>query len=321
MYFTDISIDAVMMEKGISATAARVLYHINRFIHASRMNGIRDRRGIPYSYASRETIAQKVGKSARTITRAIDELKKAGLIEVKRTRRNAHIFMCYYGACGTSGTGKNGTSNNSNTKSINNIADKSILLSNTQAVNGQLSVDGLLNSASATAEEQHQQPPRNTQAPAAAEEKKQDRKKEAPAPKKRQRITKAEKEAAKKKYMRHMETRLGLNRADWVAFPEEYARFKMLVAMIADAMSSRSRQINVNGCYLTVEQYWDMVQNIEYSDNIAGLFDRVEARRVINGIGNLRAYMLSAVYNAVQQDSVMKGACIDRHTLYLSMDA
>ena len=318
-YFTDLNIDAVMQEKGISATAARVLYHINRFVHASRIKGIRDRRGIPYSYASREAIARRVGKSARTVARAISELKAAGLIEVQRTRRNAHIFMCYYGVCGTSATAENGTSNNSNTKNINNIASKSIYLHKTGAIEGQLSVDGLMNNASATQKEKAQEPTRAAAPRPEAEEKKPDRTKGRPTPRQRQRITKAEKEAARQRYQRHLEKRLGLGGFEWVAFPEEYSRLCALVDMIADAMSVKSRQIKVDGCYLTVDQYWDIVKNIEYNDNIAGLFDRVKSAEVCHGIVNQRAYMLAAVYKAVQWDRVMQGAEVSRAALYRSV--
>ena len=361
-YFTDIDVNSVMMEKGISATAARVLSIVNRFVHASRMKGIRDSRGIPYSYASREAIAQRVGKSTRTVARAMAELKAAGLIEVKRTRRNAHVFICYYGACGTSGSAENGTSNNSNTKNINNIAHNPIYLHNTEAVNGQMSMDGLLNSTTAkekgtqaakTAEaagqerqqegQQGQQPRENSgrgtasggqQRPAAEEQRQdaprdaatihgsasaeavnRDRTKGRPTPK-RQQPTKAEKEAARQRYKRHLMDRLckwcPWDAASW----DEYDRLEGLADMIADAVSADSRVIMVNGCSLTAAQYWYMVQNIEYSHNIADMFDRIKSAEVCSGVRNTRAYTLAAVYNAVQWDSVMRGADVKTEALY-----
>lgn len=307
-YFTDIDVNSVMMEKGISATAARVLYMINRFVHASRMKGIRDKRGIPYSYASRETIAQKIGRSARTVARAIAELKAAGLIEVKRTKRNAHIFLCYYGACGTSGNAENGTSNNSNIKNINNGI--SIYPHKPQNDNGQLSKDGLLNSASATAEEQCKQQTKDEQRPG------KDRTKGRPTPKQRKRLTKAEKEMVRRRYLQYLEDRLGLNDGGWCDFYDEYKRVKTLAAMIADAMSASSHKIKVNGCYLTMQQYWDVVQNIEYNGNIAGLIERVYAAETCSKVINLRAYVLASVYNAVQWDMLTKGAAISLNELY-----
>ena len=315
-YFTDISIDAVMMEKGISATAARVLYHVNRFIHASRMKGIKDGRGIPYSYASREAIAARVGKSARTVARAIAELKAAGLIEVQRTRRNAHIFMCYYGACGTSAAAENGTSNNSNTKNINNISAKSIRLHNTEAVPGQISVDGFINSASAMAENTPQEPPREAQRPAPSMAANRDRTKGRPTPKRPQRPTMADRERARQRYKDHLTEALRLDDLAWGVFPEEYKRLDTLSDMIADAMSIEGGQIKVNGCYLTAAQYWEVVQHIQYNENIARLFDRIETREVCHGIVNKRAYALASVYNAVQWDHLTQGAEVDRDALY-----
>ena len=357
MYFTDISIDAVMMEKGISATAARVLYRINRYVNASRMKGIRDKRGIPYSFASHEAIAKKVGKSVRTVTRAIAELKKAGLIEVKRTRRYEHIYMCYYGVCGVSKTATNGASIYSNTKSINNIADKSILPSNTQAVNGQLSVDGLLNSATATAEEQHQQPHNSTSstrtapaAPADAREKagdchgdgqqprnsgnatatihtsshgkttmKRHEKQERTAAKNRQqRTAKDHKAAARQRYKDYIALRLGLNDSGWFAFPDERQRLSALADIIADAMSAGA-QIMVNGCLLTAAQYWQVVQHIEYSESVQGLFDRINDAMTFRDIRKPRAYTLTAVYNAVQEDTLRRGTITEKEDLFRHM--
>lgn len=366
-YFTDIDINSVMMEKGISATAARVLYIVNRFVHASRMKGIRDRRGIPYSYASRDTIAAKIGKSARTVARAMAELKAAGLIEVKRTRRNAHVFICYYGACGTSGSAENGTSNNSNTKNINNKVHNPIYLHNTEAVNGQMSMDGLLNSASAeekgtravkTAEaagqerqqegQREQQPKENSsrgtassgqQRPAAEEQRQdaprdaamihgsasaeavnRDRTKGRPTPKRLQQ-TKAEKEAARQQYKRHLMQRL-CKWCPWDAESwDEHDRLEGLADLIADAVSAEGRVIMVNGCSLTAAQYWNVVQNIEYSNNIVDMFDRINTAAVCSGVRNTRAYTLAAAYNAVQWDSLMRGADVKIEALYRAMPA
>ena len=367
-YFTDIDVNSVMMEKGISATAARVLSIVNRFVHASRMKGIRDGRGIPYSYASREAIAQRVGKSVRTVARAMAELKAAGLIEVKRTRRNAHVFICYYGVCGTSGSAENGTSNNSNTKNINNNqVHNPIYLRNTETVNGQMSMDGLLNSATAegkgtqaaktagdagqqrqqegqreqqpkenssrgtassgqqrpAAEEQRQDAPRDAatiHGSASAEAVNRDRTKGRPTPK-RQQPTKAEKEAARQRYKRHLMERL-CKWCPWDADSwEEYDRLEGLADMIADAVSADSRVIKVNGCSLTAAQYWNVVQNIENSFNLMDMFDRINTAEVCSGVRNTRAYTLAAVYNAVQWDGLMRGANVKTEALYRAMPA
>ena len=113
MFFEDINIARLTAESGISTTAAIVLFWINRYVSASRIRGVVDRRGTPYSYASQETIAHKVGRSVRTVERATAELKRAGMIEVRRTRKFAHTFVCWqaiYAENGGSRTAKNGGS-------------------------------------------------------------------------------------------------------------------------------------------------------------------------------------------------------------------
>ena len=312
-------------EFGLSRSAAKVYKYLCRLIYMSRQGGkYRDRDGY-FAYVKRATIAEHIGRSESTAARALAELKKAGLIRVKRTKKFARIYLCSTvgrvvcaAVNDTSTNGKNDTSNNKG-KNLNNIADISILLHKTGESTVTGLCDGLLNSASATAEGQRQQPPRDTQRPAAAEARKKDRTKGRATPKQRQRVTKAEKEAARQQYKRHLEARLGLDKLEWCAFPEEWERLNALADMIADAVSVKSRHIKVNGCLLTVEQYWSMVRNIEYSESIQGLFDRIKAAEVCTRVTNLRAYTLAAVYNAVQWDSVMRGAEVSTEALYRHM--
>ena len=168
------------------------------------------------------------------------------------------------------------------------------------------------------AEEQRQDTPRDAATicgSASAEAVNRDRTKGRPTPK-RQQPTKAEKEAARQRYKRHLMERLckwcPWDAASW----DEYDRLEGLADMIADAVSADSRVIMVNGCSLTAAQYWYMVQNIEYSHNIADMFDRIKSAEVCSGVRNTRAYTLAAVYNAVQWDSVMRGADVKTEALY-----
>ena len=105
-----VDINKIIADKGISATAARVFNVVYRLVCASANTGRRDRRGIPYCYASKERIAEMIGKSKRTVDRAIAELKAAGMLEGQRTTRNGRLFVTYYGINGTSGSANNGTS-------------------------------------------------------------------------------------------------------------------------------------------------------------------------------------------------------------------
>ena len=93
MFKWDIDINAVMMEHGISITAARILFEVNRLIKEASKKGQRDSSGIAYCDIGINALGQKIGKSERTAARAIAELKKAGLVKIERTRDNARIYI------------------------------------------------------------------------------------------------------------------------------------------------------------------------------------------------------------------------------------
>lgn len=325
MYQQDINVDHVMREYSISATAARALFHINRYIYASRRSGKRDAKGIAYCYASRNALAEAIGKSRRTADRAIAELKAAGLISLQRTRHNGHIYMTALSidsasaVNGVSGSATNGTSNISH-KSLNPIADISILQDKTPAEAPQMAAkaadDAKIAEASAriatpAAEKMQEGKQRDSKKGETA-------KKGRPTAKRKARITKAVKEAAKAEYRKLLERRLDMANSNWCIFVDEYDRTQGLIDLIAEAVSVNGRQIRVNGAGLTVKQYWDVVQNIS-SEAIEGLFDRLKAAEAIGGITNKRAYTLAAVYNAVQWDMMTRGADIPTGALYRHM--
>lgn len=325
MYQQDISIDHVMREYSISATAARALFHINRYIFASRRAGKRDAKGVAYCYASHNAIAEAIGKSKRTADRAIAELKAAGLISLQRTRHNGHIYLTALStdnaaAYGTSRTATNGTSN-INHKNFSNIADISILQYKTQETAPQMAAnaadDAKIAEASALI-----QPPAAIKMQEGSENdsiKGKTAKKGRPTAK-RPRITKAAKEAAREKYRRQLEKKLDMSNLCW-GMPDlvdEGQQRQALIDLIAEAVSVKGRQIRVNGAGLSAEQYWYVVQNIS-AEAIEGLFDRVKAAEVCTGIANRRAYMLAAVYNAVQYHSMTQAADIPTEALYRHM--
>ena len=331
MYQNDINVDHVMREYGISATAARALFHINRFIYASRRAGKKDAHGVAFSFASRNAIAKAIGKSVRTVSRATAELKAAGLILIVYTRHNAHIYLTAYsvdgGPYGTSESATNGTSNN-NSKSLNNSSGKSINLHKTEPaaesaapVMTACAVDD--SKIAVTPARIVSEIPQNVNNGTGETAKNAgDGKKGKPTPKRRQRITKAEKEAAKAKYKAHLVQKLGLNDLLYTFTPgldEEWSRLDAMADVIADAMSVKNRLIKVNDCYLTQSQYWAVVQNIENNSNLAAMFERIAAAEIIGGIGNKRAYILASVYNACQWESCIKGAEPSKDALYRAM--
>lgn len=320
MFRDDVNVNTVMMEHGISATAARVLYVVNRYVNSSRRHMKKDKRGISYCYASKERIAQDIGKSKRTVDRAIAELKAAGLIESRRTTRNAHIYITYYGLYGTSANAADGTSNNNSLKSYNN---KSTSFYPHKMAEGHNKTADDLKKCEGYA---HDETPAAT--PAAAETTEGEVKKGytpckgKPTPKRRQRITKAEKQAAAEKYSRLLERKLDMYNLWWLLpdedIQEEYKQRNSLIDLIANAMSVQGRRIRVNGADLTVEQYWQVVQNIS-GEAIEGLFDRLKTAAVCTGITNMRAYTLASVYNAVLWHGMTANADISIDAVYRHM--
>jgi len=319
MYIDDVNVNAVMMERGISATAARVLFEVNRLVNSSRRNGKKDKKGIAYCYASKGALALKVGKSKRTIDRAIAELKAAGLIESRRTTRNAHIYITYYGLYGTSANANNGTSNNSNSKSYN-LLDTSI--HHHKMPEGQNITADDVKKCEGNAHNETPAATPGTKETTQSKEKGYTPCKGKPTPKRRQRITKAEKQAAAAKYTRLLEQKLDMYNLWWLLpdedVQEEYKQRNSLIDLIANAMSVQGRRIRVNGADLTVEQYWQVVQNIS-GEAIDGLFDRLKTAAVCTGITNMRAYTLASVYNAVLWHGMTDKADIPLEALYRHM--
>ena len=311
-YLNDIVVDDAMMKFNISYSAAVTLKYINRYVNASRLHGRFDMKGIPYCFASKEKLAEKIHKSKRTVARAIAELKTVGLIESRRTRGLAHIYITCLALDGISGNGKNGTYINNPYKSYNN-SDTSIYPDKAnmevKTADDAKIADGLEWIAAATSEkvqDDEQKTVKNGETP-----------KKVKPTRRRQRITKAEKNAAKERYRKMIEHKLDISNSYYL-LPDaegEYRQLESLVDMLADAMAVPGRQIRVNGAGLSVEQYWQVVQNISISA-IDGLFDRLKTAAVCTGITNMRAYTLAAVYNAVQWHELTASANINlyRHT-------
>lgn len=313
-YLNDIVIDEAMERYGISYSAAKTLKYINRFINSSKTHGKVDRLGIPYCFASKATLAQKTKKSERTVARAIAELKAAGLIQSRRTKGIAHIYLLFAND-GTSGNAKNGSYNNRVLNSYNR-GDISFYHDKNCSVNDNAPDDaknavGLVRIGAATTEnvkdEQHETVRIG---------------KGVPTPKRRNRITKREKMAAKEKYSRLLEQKLKMASPRWLCDDAEtVAEFKSvnaLIDLVSDAMAVPGRQIRVNGAGLSVEQYWNTVKHIS-PDAIEGLLSRIRAAEITTGITNIRAYTLAAVYNAVQWHELSGNVNVSINDLYRHM--
>ena len=299
-----VDINKIIADKGISATAARVFDVVHRLVCASANTGRRDRRGIPYCYASKERIAEMIGKSKRTVDRAIAELKAAGMLEGQRTTHNGRLFVTYYGINGTSGSANNGTSiyraienNNQVRMSFNHSTytqggqtDSAPGMAQAAPRGGSWSEGGQVSTrtiSTASAQRGRKTGPTN----------------------KRPGIDRAARAAAKRRYARQLEQRLHLDSLMWAApgFEAEAAQLSQLVDVIAEAVSNEAGIIRANGCGLTAAQYWEAVKDIEIAD-FYGLFDKVNEAYTTKGVHNRRAYLLAAVYNAVTVDRLYRAA-------------
>ena len=302
----------------ISRTAADTYKYLLGVVYMSRVHGkYRDRDGY-YAYIGRATIAEKIGKSESTAARAIAELKAAGLIKTKRTRKFGRVYICEVGtACiknDTARNTKNDTTNNSITSIDKNI-DTSFYLN--KMAEGQNKTADDVKKCEGYA---HDETPAATPAAKETKHNEQTAKKGKPTPKRRQRLTKAEKEAAREKYRRMLERKLDMANPIWMipSLDDEYRQYQSLIDTLADALSVRGRGIRVNGAELTVEQHWQVVQNIS-GKAIDGLFDRLKTAAVCTGITNMRAYTLASVYNAVLWHGMTANADINLDAVYRRM--
>ena len=290
--------------QSVSSTAAAMYSVLCSLSKTSERTGHRDSRGV-YVYASRRQLGQYIERSERTAQRVVSELKAAGLIWVRRMGLHSHDRI-YLVSVGGSDPVKNGGSEIMK-KSIKRIADISILQHKTQTEDAEMAANAADDAKIAV-------PTARIAAPAAKKMQDSEQssgKKDKATPKRRQRITKATKEAAKAEYKKLLWRKLDMSNDNWLApgLEDEYQRTESLIDLIAEAVSVKGRQIRVNGAGLTVQQYWNVVQNISI-DAINGLFDRLKTAAVCTGITNVRAYTLAAVYNAIQWHSLTASADI-----------
>ena len=279
-----VDIEYVMDRYGLNLSAARVLKVVGQLVYASRLRGVKDGRGVPYCYASKEWIAGKIGKSARTIARAIADLKAAGLIEVKRTRANALIFITGYevyqapapedvpspspetdtdvtscaaaeGALcasdGTSGTATNGTSKYYHLSINNNKHNPSIVL-NPRAGRK----DGT--DCSSCPDDGRLQ-------------------------------------AERARLYREMRWKL----YEHEDFEGRYGpTLDMIATYVADAVA-RKQAIRVNDGIVDSGTYWHVVSRLSPQADLMSMLEEIKARDTFGLIRNRRAYLLASLYNCV----------------------
>lgn len=284
MYNNDLNIDTVMATYGVSASAARMLFHINRLVYVSRLRGIVDRRGVPFCFASKATLAAKIGKSERTAARCIVELKRAGLIESKRTKGLGHIYLC--ADCVSSPNAENGSSINRD-KSYNNKQSNSIHPTDENQHGKAVRMDG---------HEYDLKPsvrPQKTPAPSVSTPATKGK----PTPKRPRNDRAERRRAARAQYAEALRKRLFLGESGrTLAILDDdgtrSAAAEAAITMLSDGLAA-NRNIKVAGAYLTAAQYWAMVQWLDL-DTLECVMERVNRA---DNVRNLTGYLYASLYN------------------------
>ena len=272
---------------------ATVLFEV--LCELSNCKSSRDR---GYTYASRQYLADRLKCSTRTITRTMQELKRAGYVTEKRMGRglNNRIYIAAVRieteatAGGAICPVKNGQIV---TSQYNPLRDK-------------------INNTSILPQDSKSDDPTTDPAmiatPASDENSlsRHDRTKHASTPRSPRIDRKARKLEARKKYLGLLAARLRLSDAafwasNYCEYRDEYEAVVSLARLIANAIGS-GRKIAVNGALLYPEDYWQPLQAALAPDVIWEVLTRWDIARTRADIRNSNAYLLAIVYNA----------CVDR---------
>lgn len=310
---------------GMSRTAY-ALYSILRELNSG--TGSRER---GYVYASRETLAEYLRCSDRSVRKVVRELESLGLIRDVRMGRglNNRIYLLDENVTGNnsrnsdsprgdnvhSRTEKSDTSHNNtielNSYDVSSIQQKTApsglmeggkLAAYTAAVTA--TIERAKASAAATAagtatgqnqKQEHEY--EQHQKPENKPQKQPERRKTAPTPKQPRADRKARKAAARAKYAALLRQRLTLT-AEEAVLDADGSLERMAgatVEMLADVLA-RGANIKVSGSYLSIDDYWREVQSLTV-DGLTCVMDRVEAVRISEGIRNYTGYLCAALYN------------------------
>lgn len=280
---------------GISRTAAHLLSKLEGLLYASTLNGVKDSGGY-YVYASHKTLAEKIDRTERTVQRALTELKRAGLIRVRRTRGNAHIYINAI----------------TNTGGKNVVSRTDILVTYNKPISYNNTIDISIYQQEQTAAEQVE----------AVALKKMDElnrgttpAKGRPTPK-RTRRTHAERQARREKFKAMLNTRLCLTDGRHTTYEEreEFEAANALADMVAAAACTEGARIAVGGRRMTGEEYFEGAQYIQ-PRSVSAVLERIEQARITTGIKNINAYTLAAVYNQSQYDRLTCQSAMDTMAL------
>lgn len=259
-----------LRDYSLSANAMLVYGVLDGLSKASAKNGR------PYTYISRKSIGQRIGKSERTARRAVKELERVGLIMIKRMGNNLndHIFVFAPKAQQEEKQSKAANANHS----VYMAAQKRTDLA--APTNAKKEIKNNQDSKLSIPENDID---KGRTAPKGRPTKKQTRR------------SIDERRQIKKRYKDYLIKMLELNefKNDLFSYGDDIEALEKVIELIANTMASKGK-IMVNGALLMPAQWWYVVKNIT-QDRVINLIVKVGNTP---NIRNYRAYMLASLYNA-----------------------
>lgn len=238
-------------------------------------------RGKAYTYISRKSIAERVGKCERTARKAVKELEAVGLISIKRMGRglNDRIFVFEPQTPQMEKEHKVAVADLSVYRS--KVAEIAALNTNSEKV--------IISDKSIH--------PHKTETTAAQPQENGHTAPKGRPTNKRPRRTKEQLQELRKRYREYMEDKLNYIENCYSIFScsEDCIALDNAIEMLVNALISK-RKIKVNGCYLTTEQYWNVIKNIT-EENVFNVISKLG--HAVN-VKNTTAYFLASLYNETQ---------------------
>lgn len=271
---------------GLSRSAAKVYVYLKRVIYQSRLNGFIDRYGV-YACVGRATLAKEIDRSEITAARAMAELKRAGLIHVRRTKSYAHIYLIQQqttnDTCRRIG---NDTSYIRNTR-VNNTSDNSIYPQKEEPNAPAARMDGHERNFEPSVRLQ-ETPTAPISTPAS---------KGKPTPKRPRNDRAERRRAARARYAEALRKRLfyGVSGQTLAMLDDDGTRSaaaEAAITMLSDAVAA-GRNFKIAGAYLTPGQYWNIVQWLDL-DALEAVMERVNRAE---NVRNLTSYIYASLYN------------------------
>ena len=249
------------------------------------------KRGKPYTYISRRSIGERIGKSERTAQRAVKELERANLIMVKRMGRNLndHIFVFSPKTTQEEKSDTFKTANHSVYMSGLNTTKMSYPIVNTQNVNNNDDISII---------------PTNQQLN--EHNRKEDKgftpKKGRPTNKRPHKDI-AKETALRKHYTNLLKEKLKFEeyKNDFFVSNTNIEALDKIITMIAHFMSGNSKVV-VNGALLTKYQWWNVAKDISQS----GLLEIIAEIPYFRNVRKPQAYLLACIYNSAMEETLLK---------------